>query len=141
VSGRPRRVAAPCSVPGSQNAMSSAPHSRCAARMHNSGPTPAGSPGTSASRGRDMSAAVAAGLCVARADVDVGFAAHLAHVAVPPVLQLALADRLADLRTPVVVTGAGLAHGHALHDVPAGLGLERRGDLAVFKRGNLAAEL
>src|SRR5690606_36184143 len=141
VSGRPRRVAAPCSVAGSPKPMRSAAQSRCAARTHSSGPTPAGSPGTSASRGRDMSAAVAAGLCVAQADVDICFAAHLAHVAVPLVFQLALADRLADLRAPVVVAGAGLARGDALHDVPAGLGPEGRRDLPIFQRRDLAAEL
>src|SRR5690606_23797646 len=140
VSGSTRRDAASCSAAGSPKARRSAPQLRCAARTHNSGPTPAGSPGTSASRGRDMSAAVVAGLCVAQADVDIGFAAHLADVAIPLILQLALADRLADLRAPVVVTGAGLAHRHALHDVPAGLGPERRGDLAIFQRRHLATE-
>src|SRR5690606_15572313 len=139
-SGSPRRVAASCSEAASPNAIRSASQSRCAARTHSSGPTPAGSPGTSASRGR-MSAAVAAGLCVAGADVDVGFAAHLAHVAVPLVFQLALADRLADLGPPVLVAGRGLAGGDALHDVPAGLGLERRRDLAILQRRHLGAEL
>src|SRR5690606_10667798 len=58
------------------------------ARTHSSGPTPAGSPGTSASLGRDISAAAGR----RQADVDVGLAAQLAQVAVPFLLELALAD-------------------------------------------------
>src|SRR5690606_11412020 len=111
---------------------------RWAARTHSSGPTPAGSPGTSARRGRAMSAP---GGGVADADVDVGLAAHFAQVAVPLVLELALADRLAHLGAPVLVVDAGLAAAHALDDVPAGLGPERRRDLAVLQRRDLAAEL
>src|SRR3546814_4376826 len=42
------------------------------------------------------------------ADVDVGFAAHLAQEAVPLVFQLALADALAHLCTAVVVGDVGL---------------------------------
>src|SRR5690606_38012194 len=100
--------------------------------------------GTSARRGCAMSAAAGGrrrAAVAAAGDVDVSFAAHLAHVAVPLVLELALADRLAHLGAAVLVVDVGLAAGHALHDVPAGLGLEGRGDLAVLERGHLAAEL
>src|SRR3546814_5964755 len=69
------------------------------------------------------------------ADVDVGFAAHLAQEAVPLVFQLALADALAHLRTAVVVGDVGLAGFLALDDVPAGLGLERRRNPAVLQPG------
>src|SRR5690606_24248780 len=77
---------------------------------------------------------------VAGADVDVGLAAHLAQEAVPLVLQLALADALAHLRAAVVVGDVGLAHFLALDDVPAGLGLERRRDLAVLQGDDLGPE-
>src|SRR3546814_5994623 len=50
-------------------------------------------------------------------DVDVGFAAHLAQEAVPLVLQLALADALAHLRTAVVVGDVGLAGFLALDEI------------------------
>src|SRR3546814_4607534 len=75
------------------------------------------------------------------ADVDVGFAAHLAQEAVPLVFQLALADALAHLCTAVVVGDVGLAGFLALDDVPAGLGLERRRNPAVLQPGDLCAEL
>src|SRR5690606_5416731 len=75
------------------------------------------------------------------ADVDVGFSAHLAQVAVPLVLQLALADALAHLRTSVVVGDVRLAGFLALDDVPAGLGLERRRNPAILQAGHLCTEL
>src|SRR3546814_10405131 len=56
------------------------------------------------------------------ADVDVGFAEHLAQEAVPLVFQLALADALAHLCTAVVVGDVGLAGFLALADVPAAIG-------------------
>src|SRR5690606_9412302 len=71
---------------------------------------------------------------------DEGFAAHHAHLAIPLFLQLALADRLTCLRTAVVVGRRTLAGAEALHDVPAGLGLERRRHLAVLQGHDLATE-
>src|SRR5690606_6797819 len=118
--------------------------------------TPAGSPGTSASRGRGMSAAGGRrerrggrdggqrrihGLVLAEPDVHVGVAAHLAQEAVPLLLELALADRLAHLLAAGVVLRDRLARALALHDVPAGLGPERRGHLAVLQRRHLRAEV
>src|SRR5690606_4135439 len=111
--------------------------SRCRAATHSSGPTPAGSPGTSARRGRPISA-VGAG---ADPDVDEGLAAHLAQVAVPLVLQLALADALADRVAPGFVVHLRLARGDPLHHVPSGLGAERLGHVAVVQRRDVAAEL
>src|SRR5690606_26819013 len=130
---RPMACAACARVSGSPKATRSASRCRWAARMHSSGPTPAGSPGTSASPGRRISAPGGVGRGVAGADVDVGLAANLAQEAIPFVFQLALADGLAHLRTAVVVGHVGLAGAGALHDVPAGLGLERRRDLAVLQ--------
>src|SRR5690606_11427797 len=93
---------------------------------------PAGSPGTSASRGRRMSAP--------GADFDEGLAAQLAEEAVPLVLQLAHADRLPDPGATVLVVDVDLAGGEPLHDVPAGLGAERGGNLAVLQARDLVAE-
>ena len=53
-----------------------------------------------------------------------------AQVAVPLFLELALADALAHLLATVVVGRGDLARAFALHDVPAGFGLERRRDPA-----------
>src|SRR5690606_34845532 len=74
-------------------------------------------------------------------DVDEGFAAHLAQEAVPFVLELALADGLADLGAAVLLAEVGLARTDALHDVPAGLALEGRGHFAVLQGRDLASEL
>src|SRR4249919_3777093 len=151
VSGRSSAAAARRRLPPSPNTTRSASHSRCAARTHNSGPTPAGSPGTSASRGRDMSAAAGGrrwrrgGFCrLGRArtdtDVDIGFATHLAQVAVPLFLELALADALANAGATGLVSEVGLARAFTLHDMPTGLGLERGRDLLVLQRRDLGAE-
>src|SRR5690606_20901660 len=129
---RPMARAARSRLPRSPKATRSAPHSRCAARTQSSGPTPAGSPGTSASRGRRMSAP--------GADFDEGLAALLAEEAVPLVLQLAHADRLPDPGATVLVVDVDLAGGEPLHDVPAGLGAERGGNLAVLQARDLVAE-
>src|SRR5690606_27242703 len=137
--GRSSARAAASRTSPSPKTWSSASRGAWSARTHSSGPTPAGSPGTSASRGRRISAA--AGGAGRSPDVDVGLAAHLAQEAVPLVFQLALADGLARLVAAVLVVDRGLAAARALHDVPAGLGAEGRGNLAVGERGDLVAEL
>src|SRR5690606_5855204 len=142
-SGRPRRLAADRSASLSPNPSSSASQLRWSARAHSSGPTPAGSPGTSASRGRCVISTGVRGASGSRGgtDVDEGLAAHLAQEAVPLVFQLALADGLAHLVAAVLLAHAGLAAAGALDDVPAGLALERRGHLAVLQGRDLVAEL
>src|SRR5690554_1226085 len=137
--GSPRRSAAASSVAASAKSSSSASQERCSARAHSSGPTPAGSPGTSASRGRGISAA--ADGSGGGPDVDEGFAAHLAQEAVPLVLELALADGLARLVAAVLGVDVGLAGAGALDNVPAGLAAERRRHFVVLQRGDLVAEL
>src|SRR5690606_9526279 len=138
-SGSRRASAARASAAGSPKASRSASQARCAARTQSSGPTPAGSPGTSASRGRGISAGVAGGrIRRAEADVHEGFAAQ---EALPLLFELALADALAHLLAAVLVGGDGLPLALALDDVPTGLGLERRGHLAVLQRRELLAEV
>src|SRR5690606_30759648 len=121
----------------SPNAVRSASCSYWIARTHSSGPTPAGSPGTSASLGRDISAAAGR----RQADVDVGLAAQLAQVAVPFLLELALADGGARALARVLVGCGDLARPFALDDVPACRGAERCGDLAVLQCRDLGAEI
>src|SRR5690606_26582552 len=141
-SGSRRASAARASAAGSPKASRSASQARCAARTQSSGPTPAGSPGTSASRGRGISAGVAGGrIRRAEADVHEGFAAQFAQEALPLLFELALADALAHLLAAVLVGGDGLPLALALDDVPTGLGLERRGHLAVLQRRELLAEV
>src|SRR5690606_27797153 len=134
--GSCRTAAAASRLRPSPNAVRLAPWSSWIARTHSSGPTPAGSPGTSASLGRGISAAAGR----RQADVDVGFAAQLAQVAVPFLLQLALADGGACALARVLVGGRDLARALALDDVPARRRLERHGDLAVLQRRDLRAE-
>src|SRR5690606_19026229 len=122
----------------SPNTVMSAPWSRCSAATHSSGPTPAGSPGTSARRGRVISAAVCAGT---DPDVDVGLAAHLAQEALPFVFHLALADAFADGGAALFVVHFRLARGDPLDHVPAGLGAERLRYSAVLQRCQLGTEL
>src|SRR5690606_32680511 len=142
--GSPSASAAAASDARSPKATSAASHSRCAARATSSGPTPAGSPGTSASRGRGISARAGRrgrGGRGSQPDVDVGFAAHLAQEPLPLFLELALADAFPHLLAAVLVRGSDLALAFALHDVPAGLGLEGCRDLAVGEGCHLLAEV
>ncbi|KAG0749353.1 hypothetical protein G6F24_015251 [Rhizopus arrhizus] len=76
----------------------------------------------------------------AAAEADVGFATQFLQEAVVLVFQLAAADGLADLGTLVVVGHVGLAGGHALHDVPTGIGTERLADATILEAGDLLAE-
>src|SRR5690554_5765819 len=121
-SGRPSVAAARSSAAWSPNTVMSAPWSCCSAAKHSSGPTPAGSPGANARRGRAISAV---GVVGADADVDEGFAAHFAQEAFPFVLQLALADAFTDGVALLLVVHLRLARCDPLHHVPAGLGAER----------------
>src|SRR5690606_20243427 len=136
--GSPMRRAAATSASPSPKISSRAPQCFCSARAHSSGPTPAGSPGTSASRRRCISA-VADG-AGGGADIDIGFAAHFTQEPVPFVLELALADGFTGLVATVFIVDAGLAAADALDDVPAGLAAERCGDFAVLQRRDLLAE-
>src|SRR5690554_2492747 len=138
-SGRPSAVAARSSAARSPNTVMSAPWSCRSACTHSSGPTPAGSPGTSARPGRSISA-VAAG-AGADPDVDEGLAAQFAQEAVPLVLELALADALANGVALVLVVHLRLARRDPLYHVPAGLGAERLRHFAVLERPDLVAEL
>src|SRR5690625_1137341 len=138
-SGRSSTCAARRSVAPSPNTVMSAPWSRCSAITHSSGPTPAGSPGTSARRGRATSAAgLGAGTDPA---VDVGLAAHLAQEALPLVFHLALADALADGRAALFILHLRLARRDPLDHVPTGVGAEWFGHIAVLERRQLGAEL
>src|SRR5688572_8591523 len=137
-------------VSASANAVRSWSRGRCASRTHNSGPTPAGSPGTSASRIAVISAAGGGrrGRFGARgrlgglaADVDEGLATHLAQEPVPLVFQLATADGLAHLGAAVVVAYVGLAGAQAFDDVPTGLGTDRLRNLAVLQSHDLSTEV
>src|SRR5699024_3998868 len=104
------------------------------------GPTPAGSPGTSASRGRCTSV----GRFVVRArgaQVHVGLAADLAHEALPAVLELAPAEHVADLGTAVLVADVGLAGAGDLDDVPARRGLELARQVALAQAREHGREL
>src|SRR5690606_1761393 len=76
-----------------------------------------------------------------QADVDVGFAAQFAQVAVPFLFELALADGGACALARVLVRGGDLARAFALDDVPACRGPERRGDLAILQGRDLGAEV
>ena len=133
-------------VSGSAKAASGAIAARrCASRTQSSGPMPAGSPGTSASRAAVMSAAGAGGVAGA-------LRGRLRRARRPVRRSAAPAERAGDstkaspriwrrkrlysssgLRRPMVsalgaaVAGArvGLARAFELHDVAAGLGLER----------------
>src|SRR5690606_31837875 len=135
--GSCRASAAASRLRPSPNAVRLAPCSCWMARTHSSGPTPAGSPGTSASLGRGISAAAGR----RQADVDVGLAAQFAQVAFPLLLELALANGGTCALARVLVRRGDLARAFALDDVPARRGPEGRGDFAVLQGGHLGAEL
>src|SRR4249919_41059 len=147
--GNDNARAAAASVSPSPKATSDASRRGCCARRtQSSGPMPAGSPGTSASRGGDISAAVGGrlrlrvGRCrrgAGHAHFDVGLATHFAQEAVVFVFELAAADRFAHLRLAALVRRA-LARADALDDVPARIAAEGLGHRAVGERCDLRAE-
>src|SRR4249919_310961 len=140
--GNDNARAAAASVSPSPKATSDASRRGCCARRtQSSGPMPAGSPGTSASRGGDISAAVGGRprRRAGHAHFDVGLAAHFAQEAVVFVFELAAADRFAHLRLAALVRRA-LARADALDDVPARIAAEGLGHRAVGERCDLRAE-